>query len=99
MKYEVCAYVLCGKPLSPERQKHEQAIYCDNGGKCYRNAKKYRWRHRKPEKAAAARRRYKARKLREHVKTTYAQRRRPLATQVEKQALGDGRESLAKAVG
>jgi hypothetical protein len=92
-KAKTCAYHLCDTPLD---RADYRAQYCRP--QCYRNAKQWRWRHRKPAKRAAEQHRWWKRKQRENVKKTYADRRRPLAARVEKKAAKDSRESSADQV-
>lgn len=83
-KAKTCAYHLCGLPIE---RADPRALYC--GIKCQRNAWQWRWRHRKPKKRATQQHRWWKRQQAANVKKTYAQRRRPLATRVEKKAVED----------
>lgn len=93
-KARTCAYHLCGLPLAPDDDPRSR--YCDL--KCYQNAKQWRWRHRKPQKRAAQQHRRWRRISAANIKKTYAQRRRPLATKVEKRAAEDRGKSSADRV-
>lgn len=93
-KAKHCVYHLCGKPLSEGGDPRTR--YCTDV--CYRNAKMWRWRHKKPALRAAQQHRWWARKQAVNVKKTYAARRRPLATRVAKKASEDKRESSADQV-
>lgn len=87
-KAKLCAYHLCSLPLETDDPKR---IYCDI--QCKRNAKQWRWRHRKPAKRAAQQHRWWLRKQAEGIKETVSKRRRPLATKAAKKAAEDGRET------
>lgn len=87
-KAKTCAYHLCGQVLLAADPRDR---YCSL--ECYRNAKQWRWRHRKPRKRAAQQHRRSHKITRANTKKIYAQRRRPLATKLEKKLREDGRES------
>jgi hypothetical protein len=90
-KAKTCAYHLCNAPI--ESGADPRTRYCRI--QCKRNARQWRWRHKKPQKRAKQQHRWWMRKQAKNVKTTYAQRRRPLATRVEKKAAEDRGNSSA----
>lgn len=77
-----CAYVLCGELLPVEHTANPRVKYCDAA--CYRNAKQWRWRHRKPALVAQQRRRRAARRVAALGKAVTARRRAAHLAELER---------------